>query len=53
MSAIPMIRIRIHFRDSPPVEREYVGLSAAVAEYPQAWRVEVVDVADRMAGVFW
>lgn len=54
MGARPMVRIRIHFHDSPPVERHYeVGLSQAVAEYPQAWRVELADEADRREGVFW
>lgn len=42
--------IRIHLRNGSVIEREYIGLSAAVAEYPQAWRVEFAAEADRRAG---
>lgn len=41
----PRVAIRIWPTDGPPFVKLYIGLSAAVAEHPQAWRVELVDEA--------
>jgi hypothetical protein len=42
-------RIRIYTADGHVLIRPYIGLSAAVAEWPDAWRVEDADAADARA----
>lgn len=42
----PRIAIRLWPTEGDPFVKLYIGLSAAVAEHPQAWRVEVAQEAD-------